>query len=203
MFHYVVFAVCLRCVGGFRFLLKLLPGNADDILYENNTNIVEFRTLEATRVNSRRTSGPDKTEDVLESIRKLRHQRPKSLMGQIRWMLPDIEAALDSGHSLTDVYAMLNKHGVAISYKQLSLYIGRIRREEEKRPRRGRIAERSAPPPDRGLNPLTSNEDSLTTSSTSADEKVPLLKTDPLANLKQKKPTIPTFSGTANKEDLY
>jgi hypothetical protein len=180
-----------------------VTGNADDILYENYTNIVEFRALEATRVNSGRTSGADKTENVLESIRELRHQRPKSLMGQIRWMLPDIEAALDSGHSLTDVYAMLNKHGVAISYKQLSLYIGRIRREEEKRPRRGRIAERSAPPPDRGLNPLTSNEDSLTTSSTSADETVPLLKTDPLANLKQRKPTIPTFSGTANKEDLY
>ena len=182
--------------------LQAVTGNADDILYENYTNIVEFRTLEATRVNSGRRSGADKTEDVLESIRKLRHQRPKSLMGQIRWMLPDIQAALDSGHSLTDVYAMLNKHGIAISYKQLSLYIGRIRREEEKRPRWGR-AERSTPPPDRGLNPLMSNEDSLTTSSTSAGEKVPLLKTDPLANLKQKKPTIPNFSGTANKEDLY
>ena len=95
-------------------------------------------------MNSGKRTGTDKTEGVLESIRKLKDEKPKSLMGQIRWMLPDIEAALDSGHSLTDIHAMLNKHEIEIPYKQLSLYLGRIRRQEEKSPRRIRIAERSA-----------------------------------------------------------
>jgi len=153
-------------------------------------------------VNSKR-SGTDKTEGVLESIRKLKDEKPKSLMGQIRWMLPDIEAALDSGHSLTDIHAMLNKHGIEIPYKQLSLYMGRIRREEEKRPRRSRSNEPSASIAPRELTTPRSTDAAVTTLPISTGEKVPLLKTDPLANLKQKKPSVPNFSGTANKEELY
>jgi hypothetical protein len=153
-------------------------------------------------VSSGRNSGADKTEGVLESIRRLRNEKPKSLMGQIRWMYPDIEAALDSGHSLTDIHAMVNGHGITIPYKQLSLYIGRIRREEEKRPRRN-IENRSASGPVGEINELRKPPEAVTTQSTRPDEKVPLLKSDPLANLKQKKPAVPAFSGTANPDDLY
>lgn len=154
-------------------------------------------------MNSRAKTGADNTEGVLESIRKLKDEKPISLMGQIRWMLPDIEAAIDSGHSLTDIHAMLNKHGIKIPYKQLSLYLGRIRRQMEKSPGKVRIAERSAEPQPRELNPLAGDAGSSNTLPTSTGEKVPLLRTDPLANLKHAKTSIPNFSGTANKADLY
>jgi len=173
-------------------------------LYENYTNIVDFQNWRPTLVNSGRRTGTDKPAGVLESIRKLKDEKPKSLMGQIRWMLPDIEAALDSGHSLIDIHAMLNKHEIEIPYKQLSLYLGRIRRQEEKSPRRTRISERSArPQPGKTTHP-GGDEEGVTISPTSEGEKLPLLKADPLANLKKaSKPDLKNFVGTANREDLY
>ena len=155
-------------------------------------------------MNSGKRTGADKTEGVLESIRKLKDEKPKSLMGQIRWMLPDIEAALNSGHNLTDIHAMLNKHGIGIPYKQLSLYLGRIRRQEEKSPRRIRIAKRSAGPLPGELTPPAGDEDGVSISPTSESEKLPLLKADPLANLKKvTKPDLKNFIGTAKREELY
>ena len=155
-------------------------------------------------MNSGKRTGTDKTEGVLESIRKLKDEKPKSLMGQIRWMLPDIEAALDSGHSLTDVHAMLNKHEIEIPYKQLSLYLGRIRRQEEKSPRRIRISKRSARPQPGEPSHPGSDEGGVSISPTSEGGKLPLLKADPLANLKKvTKPDLKNFVGTANREDLY
>lgn len=155
-------------------------------------------------MNSGKRTGTDKTEGVLESIRKLKDEKPKSLMGQIRWMLPDIEAALDSGHSLTDIHAMLNKHKIEIPYKQLSLYLGRIRRQEEKSPRRTRISKRSAPPQPEETSHREGDKDGVGVSPTKEGEKLPLLKADPLANLKKvTKPDLKNFVGTANREDLY
>ena len=155
-------------------------------------------------MNSGKRTGADKTEGVLESIRKLKDEKPKSLMGQIRWMLPDIEAALNSGHNLTDIHAMLNKHGIEIPYKQLSLYLGRIRRQEEKSPRRIRIAERSAGPLPRELTLPAGDKGGVTISPTSEGEKLPRLKADPLANLKKvTKPDLKNFIGTAKREELY
>ena len=153
-------------------------------------------------MNSRKRTGTDKTESVLESIRKLKDEKPKSLMGQIRWMLPEIEAALNSGHNLTDIHAMLNTHGIEIPYKQLSLYLGRIRRQEEKSPRRIRIVERSAGAQPGEVNPH--EEGGLAISPIQQGEKVPLLKADPLANLKKGiKSDLKNFSGTAKREELY
>jgi hypothetical protein len=173
-------------------------------LYENYTNIVDFQNWRPTLVNSGKTTGADKTEGVLESIRKLKDEKPKSLMGQIRWMLPDIEAALDSGHNLTDIHARLNKHGIEIPYKQLSLYLGRIRRQEEKRPQRLRIAERSARHLSGKLTPPGGDDDGVSISPTSESVKLPRLKADPLANLKKvTKTDLKNFIGTAKREDLY
>jgi hypothetical protein len=173
-------------------------------LYENYTNIVDFQNWRPTLVNPGKRTGTGKTEGVLESIRKLKDEKPKSLMGQIRWMLPDIEAALASGHSLIDIHAMLNKHEIEIPYKQLSLYLGRIRRQEEKSPRRIRIAERSARPLPGELTHPGGDEDGVSISPTSERGKLPLLKADPLANLKKvTKPDLKNFVGTAKREDLY
>ena len=156
-------------------------------------------------MNSRTKTGADKTEGVLESIRKLKDEKPRTLMGQIRWMLPDIEAAIDSGHSLTDIHAMLNKHEIEIPYKQLSLYLGRIRRQEEKSSRRTRISERSArTQPGKTTHP-GGDEEGVNISPTSEGEKLPLLKADPLANLKKALGllySIATLTSSAGSDDF-
>jgi hypothetical protein len=171
-------------------------------LYDNYKNIVDCTHRRHDRVNSKR-SETDRTESVLELIRRLKDEKPRSLMGQIRWMLPDIETALDSGHSLTDIHAMLNTHGIELPYKQLSLYMGRIRREVEKRPRRSRSSEPSASTGPRELTTPESTDAAVATFITSTGGTVPLLKTNPLANLKRKTPSVPNFGGTANKDELY
>ena len=48
------------------------------------------------------------------------------------------------------------------------------------------------------------DEDGVSISPTSESGKLPLLKADPLANLKKvTKPDLKNFAGTANREDLY
>jgi hypothetical protein len=63
----------------------------------------------------------------------LRAEKPATQMGQIRWAWPEISAALAHGHSLTTVHRRLNEVGIQIPYKRLSLYIGRLRREDAAR----------------------------------------------------------------------
>src|SRR6188472_3329637 len=65
----------------------------------------------------------------LSRLRELRNESPTTLMGMVRMAWPEIRAALDRGHTLKLVHARLNEAGVPISYRRLSLYLGRIRRE--------------------------------------------------------------------------
>lgn len=154
-------------------------------------------------MNSRKRS-VDKFVRALESIRELKDEKPKSLMGQIRWMLSDIEAALNSGHSLIEIHARLNQNGIEIPYKQLSLYLGRIRRQDEKSPRKIRKAEQSARPRAGDLTPPEAVDKRVSLSPILEGDKLPLLKVDPLANLKKAtKPVLKNFVGTAKREDLY
>jgi len=69
--------------------------------------------------------------DIARSrLHALRAEKPASQMGQLRWAWPDVKAALDHGHSLTTVHQRLAEIGVEIPYRRLSLYIGRLRREQ-------------------------------------------------------------------------
>jgi hypothetical protein len=51
-------------------------------------------------------------------------------MGQVRWAWPSIQAALAAGHTLQLVHKRLNEAGIRIGYRTLSLYIGRLEREQ-------------------------------------------------------------------------
>jgi spermidine synthase len=51
-------------------------------------------------------------------------------MGQVRWAWPGIQAALAAGHTLHLVHKRLNEAGIGIGYRTLSLYIGRLEREQ-------------------------------------------------------------------------
>jgi hypothetical protein len=68
----------------------------------------------------------------LSRIRKLRDESPTTIMGWLRLAWPDIKAALDRHVALKTIHQHLNDAGISISYPRLSLYIGRLRREQQR-----------------------------------------------------------------------
>jgi hypothetical protein len=69
-------------------------------------------------------------ERILIGLRKLSTVKPTTKMGQVRWAWREIQAALAVGHSLQFVHQRLNDAGIEIGYRTLSLYIGRLEREQ-------------------------------------------------------------------------
>jgi hypothetical protein len=54
--------------------------------------------------------------------------RPETKAGQIRWLWPEISAALSAGHSVKEICRELNRDGIEIPYSRLRLYIAQLRR---------------------------------------------------------------------------
>ena len=69
-------------------------------------------------------------EHVVTRLRNLSAEKPTTKMGQVRWVWPDIQAALAAGHTLQLIHKRLNEAGIGIGYRTLSLYIGRLEREQ-------------------------------------------------------------------------
>lgn len=69
-------------------------------------------------------------EHILDGLRKLSAEKPTTKMGQVRWAWREIQAALATGHTLRFVHRRLNEVGIEIGYRTLSLYIGRLEREQ-------------------------------------------------------------------------
>jgi hypothetical protein len=69
-------------------------------------------------------------EHILDGLRKLSAEKPTTKMGQVRWAWREIRAALAVGHTLQFVHQRLNDVGIEIGYRTLSLYIGRLEREQ-------------------------------------------------------------------------
>jgi hypothetical protein len=69
-------------------------------------------------------------EQILTRLRDLSAEKPTTKMGQVRWAWPEIQAALATGHTLQRVHKCLDEIGIAIGYRTLSLYIGRLEREQ-------------------------------------------------------------------------
>ena len=78
-----------------------------------------------------------KTEDFpvgnarhdLPRLRALCEEKPDATMALVRAAWPDILTALGSGHTLKRICEALNRDGLAIGYKTLNAYVGRLRRE--------------------------------------------------------------------------
>jgi hypothetical protein len=68
-------------------------------------------------------------EEILTRLRDLSAEKPTTKMGQIRWVWPEIKAALANGHTLQRVHKRLQEIGIAVGYRTLSVYIGRLERE--------------------------------------------------------------------------
>ena len=69
-------------------------------------------------------------EQILIGLRKLSEEKPTTKMGQVRWAWREIQAALAAGHTLQFIHRRLNEVGIEIGYRTLSLYIGRLGREQ-------------------------------------------------------------------------
>lgn len=65
------------------------------------------------------------------SLADLASRRPVTKAGQIRWLLPEIEAAFRAGHRLKEICAVLNERGLTISYADFRTALYRIRRRRK------------------------------------------------------------------------
>jgi hypothetical protein len=68
---------------------------------------------------------------VQQAIRTLANEEPRSLMARVRALLPDIEAAIAVGHTMTTVHQRLNLAGMQISYDVLRIYRRRLQRARQ------------------------------------------------------------------------
>src|SRR5215469_2589159 len=59
----------------------------------------------------------------------LREKRPPTKAAQIRNLWPEIQTALDNGHSLKTISECLAADGIAVSFRELSVYVGRLRKK--------------------------------------------------------------------------
>ena len=66
----------------------------------------------------------------LNRLAALREEKPRSLMAYIRFAWPEIKAALERGHTLKAVHQRLQECGIAIGYRHLSSYVGRLRQRD-------------------------------------------------------------------------
>ena len=67
----------------------------------------------------------------LAAIEALAREKPTQLMAQLRAVWPQVQQALEAGHTLRLIHKRLNMAGIEISYKLLSLYRCRIEREKK------------------------------------------------------------------------
>lgn len=62
------------------------------------------------------------------NIERLPSCRPKTKIGQIRWLWPEVLTALAAGHSLKDVWEELSRDGIELSYSKFRSYVARLRK---------------------------------------------------------------------------
>ena len=67
----------------------------------------------------------------LSAIEALAREKPTQLMAQLGAVWPQVQQALDAGHTLRLIHKRLNMVGVEISYKRLIVYRGRIERRKK------------------------------------------------------------------------
>jgi excisionase family DNA binding protein len=76
-----------------------------------------------------------KTASTTISLDGLRRENPKKFVSLVRLAWPDIEAALERGHSVKTVHDRFVKGGTRISYRLFAMYVGQMRRETAQRAR--------------------------------------------------------------------
>jgi len=68
-------------------------------------------------------------ENARTRLAALREKQPPTKAAQIRRLWPEIKAALDNGHSLKTISECLAADGIAVTFRELSVYVGRLRKK--------------------------------------------------------------------------
>ena len=69
---------------------------------------------------------------ALSPVAELASEKPATLMAQLRAVRPEVERALQVGHTLRVIHRRLNQMGIPITYRRLTVYRGRLEREKQK-----------------------------------------------------------------------
>lgn len=110
-----------------------------------------------------------------------RKGRPRTKVGAVRSLWPEIEQAIQDGQTLKSLRDWLEHEGISLQYSQLTLYIRRIRRKQA-------VAVPMASEPDTGK-PLAASD--------------PVVR-DPLSNLRsrERRPRTFEYNPEFKEEDL-
>ena len=83
---------------------------------------------------------------ALSPVAELASEKPATLMAQLRAVWPEVERALEVGHTLRVIHRRLNQMGIPITYRRLTVYRGRLQREKKKSDRSLAKAQTVIPP---------------------------------------------------------
>lgn len=75
----------------------------------------------------RRAAG--KTDATLTHLKALSESAPRTKSGRIVWAWPQIQASLDSGRTMHEIWEALQLDGIEMSYGQFRTYVWRIRKK--------------------------------------------------------------------------
>jgi hypothetical protein len=118
----------------------------------------------------RRAAG--KTNSILTHLNALPESAPRTKSGRIVWAWPQIQASLDSGRTMHEIWEALQLDGIEMSYGQFRTYVWRIRKK--------------MPTTSGAVNPTAVNTSRSHVVSTPSPE-IPTSSTrrDPLANIRE------------------
>jgi hypothetical protein len=68
-------------------------------------------------------------ENARTRLVALREKKPPTKAARIRNLWPEIKAALDNGHNLKSISKCLAADGIAVTFRELSVYVGRLRKK--------------------------------------------------------------------------
>ncbi len=117
-------------------------------------------------------------------IHALSCEKPITISGLVRSLLPEIDAALQAGHTIKTIWERIHQQETTLSYRVFWLALKRLRAKESK----STASANGEKGPTQGLLP----------------EKSRTSEFDPLANVKQAEATRPGFyyRGTEDLEEL-
>ena len=122
--------------------------------------------------------------------------KPDTKAGAVRALWPVIQVALENGQSLKTIRDWLEQDGVSVTYKQLTSYISRIRRNEKQHRLRSPVVDSA-----QGSAPVAVKEVALRASTVDAEPQS-VRSADPLANVRAREAKRPTFRYSPDfKED--
>src|SRR5207249_4465998 len=93
----------------------------------------KFRTVVTERCGRDPLYEGEMNRRDLSRLKTLQHEEPAKLSKLVRLLWPDIRAAISRGHTLKVIRNRLEEIGISIGYRQLVVYVSRLRREDASR----------------------------------------------------------------------